>query len=104
MTLIDSSGAIPAKARAKYGRRLTSEDYNNLIHCKTVAEVANYLKSNTYYNDVLSQLNEHNIHRGQVELLLKQKLFYDFDELCRYESRSGNGFSSFIVIRYEINQ
>ena len=71
MTIMDSSGAIPAKARAKYGRRLTSEDYNNLIHCKTVAEVANYLKSNTYYNDVLSQLNEHNIHRGQVELLLK---------------------------------
>ena len=104
MTIIDSSGAIPAKARAKYGRRLTSEDYNNLIHCKTVAEVANYLKSNTYYNDVLSQLNEHNIHRGQVELLLKQKMFYDFDELCRYESRSGNGFSKFIVMRYEINQ
>ncbi len=104
MTLIDSSGAIPAKARAKYGKRLTPEDYNNLIHCKTVSDVANYLKNNTYYNEVLSQISEHNVHRGQVELLLKQRLFYDFDQLCRYESRSGNGFSRFIVMRYEINQ
>lgn len=104
MKIIDSSGAIPAKARAKYGKRLTPEDYNNLIHCKSVAEVAGYLKTNTYYNEVLSTLSENNVHRGQVELLLRQKLFYDFDELCRYETLAGNGFSRFIIMRYEINQ
>ena len=102
--LINSSNAVITKARSKYGKRLKEKDYNALIKCQDVNSVVNYLKNHTSYGEVLSKINENTVHRGQVELLLKQKVFYEFDSLCRYEMSSGSPFSEFIIRRYEIEQ
>lgn len=104
MAIINSSNAIPAKARAKYGKRLREKDYKILISCKTVAEVVSYLKFNTHYSSALTKVNEYDVHRGQIETILRQKLFYDFDSLCRYEMSDGSRFSRFVLRRYEIMQ
>ena len=101
---IDASSAVITKARAKYGNRLTQKDYKALLKCNNVTSVVSYLKSHTKYADVLSKLNENEIHRGQLEVLLKQKVFYDFDSLCRYEMSEGSPFSEFIIRKYEIEQ
>ena len=53
-----SSNAILAKARAMYGKSLKESDYDNLIECKSVAELAAYLKQRTNYAAVMSGLNE----------------------------------------------
>lgn len=102
--LIDSSAAVITKARAKYGKRLKEKDYKALLKCNNVASVVSYLKAHTKYSDVLSKTAENEVHRGQVESLLKQKVFYDFDSLCRYEMSEGSPFSEFIIRRYEIEQ
>lgn len=99
-----SSNVVLAKARAMYGKRLTSKDYYDLLNCKSVNEVASYLKNRTHYSNVLSSINEADVHRGQLELLLKQKLFNDFASLARYGVSSGNNFSEYIVSRIEIEQ
>lgn len=101
---IDSSSAVITKAKSKYGKRLKDKDYDALLKCQSVAAVVNYLKTHTRYSDVLGRINENEVHRGQVETLLKQKIFYDFDSLCRYEMSEGSPFSEFIVRRYEIEQ
>lgn len=101
---IDSSSAVITKAKSKYGKRLKEKDYDTLLKCQSVAAVVNYLKTHTRYGDVLNRINENEVHRGQVETLLKQKIFYDFDSLCRYEMSEGSPFSDFIVRRYEIEQ
>ena len=74
MAILNSSGAIVAKAKAKYGKRLKYDDYKRLLDCKTVAEVVSYLKTETSYKDVLVKVNENSVHRGQVEAILRQKL------------------------------
>lgn len=102
--LINASNAVITKARSKYGKRLKEKDYNALIKCQDVSAVVNYLKTHTSYSDALSKVNESQVHRGQVELLLKQKVFYEFDSLCRYEMSNDSPFSEFIVRRYEIEQ
>lgn len=99
-----SANAVLAKARAKYGRRLTEKDYTNLLSCKSVPEVAAYLKNNTYYETILRKVNEREIHRGQLEVVLKQKLFEDFYSLCLYTKGSGEHFAQFILQRDEIEQ
>lgn len=104
MMLIDASSAVITKARAKYGKRLTQKDYKALLKCNNVSSVVAYLKSHTKYSDVLSKINESEVHRGQLETLLKQKVFYDFDSLCRYEMSEGSPFSEFIIRKYEIEQ
>lgn len=99
-----TSFAVLAKARAKYGRRLTEKDYNSLLTCQSVAEVMSYLKSYTHYSSALRDINERDVHRGQLEILLRQQLFYDFDSLCRYDSVMSTGFSSYIVETTEVEQ
>ena len=99
-----TSYAVLAKARAKYGRFLTDRDYASLIACQSVAEVMVYLKSHTHFASVLSEVNERDVHRGRLEMLLRQYLFNEFDTLCRYDSSVSVGFSRYVVEKTEVEQ
>lgn len=99
-----SSNAILAKARAMYRTHLTAADYKNLLACQSVPEIALYLKQNTSYSRILTGVNENEIHRGQLESLLRQKLFYNLSDLGRYELSVGEHFSAYVLARSEIEQ
>ena len=99
-----TSFAVLAKARAKFGKRLTEKDYNSLLNSNSVAEVMSYLKSYTHYAEALRDINERDVHRGRLEVLLRQHLFYEFDSLCRYDSQMSTGFSAYVISRTEIEQ
>ncbi len=99
-----SSNAILSKARAMYGRRLTKENYKDLLACQSVGEVASYLKNQTAYSKTLAGINENEVHRGQLEAKLRQKLFEDYASLCRYEISVGEHFSQYLITRSEIEQ
>lgn len=99
-----SSNVILAKARAMYGRRLRTEDYRELLGCRSVGEVASYLKNRTSYAAILAGVNENDVHRGQLEVRLRQKLFEDNSSLCRYEVTVGEHFADYLIGRAEIEQ
>lgn len=99
-----AANAILAKTRAMYGKRLTDKDYSNLLNSKNVPEVMSYLKSHTKYGKLLTKVSENDVHRGQLELILRQQLFYDFAALCRYEITAGEHFSTYLIQRTEIEQ
>lgn len=99
-----ASNAILSKARAMYGKRLTYKDYNELLNCNTVSDVAIYLKYNTNYSVILSDLNETDIHRGQLETVIRKRIFYDFAKLGRYELSIGEDLVKYIILRTEIEQ
>ncbi len=99
-----ASNAILAKSRAMYGRRLTKEDFTALLECSSVGEAAGYLKNKTDYASVLKNINENSIHRGQLETKLRQKIFEDYERLCKYEISIGERFGEYLIIRSEIEQ
>ncbi|MDE7389579.1 MAG: V-type ATPase subunit, partial [Lachnospiraceae bacterium] len=99
-----AANAVLAKVRAKYGRRLTEKDYASLLSCQQVSEIVSYLKNNTYYSTVLAKVNEKEVHRGRLEVILKQKLFDDFYSLCLYTKGAGEHFSKYILEKNEIEQ
>ena len=99
-----ASNAILSKARAMYGKRLTKENYRELLNCKSVGEVAGYLKSRTAYNKVLAGINENEVHRGPLAGKLRQKLFEDYASLCRYELSVGEHFADYLLEHSEIEQ
>ena len=99
-----TSYAVMAKARAKFGKRLTEKDYASLLACHSVTEVMSYLKSYTHYSSALSDINERDVHRGSLESLLRQNLFYEFDSLCRYNSSLSSGFAQYIIETIEVEQ
>ncbi len=99
-----TSYAILTKARSKFGKRLTEKDYASLLACQSVPEIMSYLKSNTHYSLALRDINERDVHRGRLEALLRQNLFYEFDSLCRYDSGIGSGLSTYVIETMEVEQ
>ena len=99
-----TSFAVLAKARSKYGKHLTERDYASILACQSVAEVMVYLKSHTHYASALAEVNERDVHRGRLEMLLRQDQFYEFDSLCRYDSSMSEGFSRYVVEKTEVEQ
>lgn len=98
-----SSNAILAKSRAMYGKRLTAQHYNDLLNCKSVADVANYLKNRTVYASIFEGVNLTLIHRGQLELLLTKYAYKQFESLCKYELSIGQDFYKYFILRNDIN-
>lgn len=67
---------VPGKiGSAMYGRRLTERNYTELLNCHSVNEVANYLKNRTAYADIFEGTTTTDIHRGQLETMLKKRVF-----------------------------
>lgn len=104
MALSYASNAIFSKARAMYGKRLKQSDYEKLLACDNVPEILSCLKTIPRYAPVVSNLNERDIHRGQLEAALRQKLFQDYEALCRYEITVGEDFSDYTIMRAEMEQ
>ncbi|MDD3832853.1 MAG: V-type ATPase subunit [Oscillospiraceae bacterium] len=90
------------KARAMFGNSLKSKDFINMLNCRSVSEIAGYLKYNTSYASVLSNINESTIHRGHLEMILGQKQFNDYAALARYDMTVGLKMSDYIIKRAEI--
>ena len=89
-----TSFAVLTKARSKFGNRLTEKDYQSLLACQSVGEIMSYLKNNTHYSKALTDVSEREIHRGRLEALLRQNLFYDFVQI-RFERKLG-----FVIVHY----
>lgn len=76
--------AIAAKLRAMHAKFLTSEDYEQLLTKKSVNDICSYLKSTPGYSDVLSDVNERDIHRGAMEILIEQDIVNEYVSIYNF--------------------
>lgn len=97
-----SKNAISAKSRAIYGKRLKTQNYNELIALTNVPDVAQYLKNHTYYSKYLKGINELTIHRGQLESLMIRSRFEKFVTLTKYDFSNKNGFFYYLIHDIEV--
>lgn len=93
---------LSAKIGVMFGKMLTYQDYGELIRKKTVQDVAAYLKYNTHYNQILDEVNENTIHRGQLENIFKMSLIDDYIKLFRFIRGNVKTFLKMAFLRYEI--
>ena len=96
--------ATVVKARAMYGRRLTANDYRELVNKRTVAEAAEYLKKNTHFSKALSTINTANVHRGHLEQLIHRYAFERYLGLCDFQQLRKEPFFNFLTINAEIHE
>lgn len=99
-----SSNAILTKARAMYGKRLTPENYKELLNRHSVSEIAAYLRTETAYANTLAGIQESLIHRGQLENLIRRDTLRKYVRLSRYENSPDKGFYRYFIIDLEIDQ
>ncbi len=97
-----SGNAITAKARAIYGRRLTTANYKELLRLRSVSAVAAYLKETPAYRDDLSGVSELQIHRGQLENILNRAVLDRMLRMCHYDFSGKHSFFRCAVESVEI--
>lgn len=98
-----AENVIYAKVKALYGKRLTLDDYNQLLSKGSVGEVAAYLRRQTIYADALQEVKEELIHRGQFENLIRKHLLNIVERLIKYDFNHSIFFHIY-AMRNEIEQ
>lgn len=98
-----ASGVIVAKAKAMHGEAFTGEQYDELLRKKSVAEITRYLKNETGYGEALKDVRENNIHRGQLEDILKRDMFQKILKLYRYADTSTRALYQLYLEQLEID-
>lgn len=94
--------AISAKLKSMYSKFLTREDYEQLLSKKTVSEICSYLKSLPAYVSVLDTVNERDIHRGQMEILISMEIVDEYLRLYDFLDSSKREVLKFWFMRREI--
>jgi len=94
--------AVNTKIRALEKDFLKREDYLNMIQKKSVVDVAHYLKENTSYDKLLSEINIDNISRRDLEDILKNNMIKNMDKLIYYFRDDYKELIRSLYIKYEI--
>jgi len=97
----NSYNAVITKAKVIYGQSLTPDDYDNLLRRNSVKSAVAYLKGTARYANTFDELGEANMHRGDIEFILKRDVFRIYGKLCRFIPVDNNGFLSFAFRRAE---
>ncbi len=99
-----ASNVLLTKSRAMFGKRLTAQNISDLLGCQTVTEVAAYLKNNTHYAYALRNIDDSNVHRGQLEAALDELMQSELTALSKYRVDAGEYMRSFMVYSTQIRE
>lgn len=94
--------SVNAKVRALYGKLLSNCDYEELLEKRSVPSVAEYLKKSSGYGELLSSINESQVHRGELEKVFRASLYNDFIKVLRFLSSGSKKFLEAAFLRYEV--
>ncbi len=93
---------LSTKIRVMKGRMLTIDDYNNMMLKRNVKEVALYLKNNTYYKNDLIDLDENDVHRGKLEVLLYRAVVRDALKIAKHLTGNEKKIYRYIYRKLEV--
>lgn len=97
-----AGNAIISKAKSMYASRLKPEDYEELLKYNQISDVVAYLKRNKKYENTLSEVYENEIHRGQLEDLIRKSYFFKVAKIVSFISTKDRKFYELDMIKREI--
>lgn len=97
-----NDSVIITKIKAMYGKRIDTKQLIELSQCTSVASITSYLKNSTNYSKVLENVNENSVHRGQLENLLKQQIFNNYEKIYHYSNKHNETIFKLIIEEFEI--
>lgn len=95
-------GALSGKSRAMFGKLLDRNDYSAIMQKKSLSEVVSYLKHNTHYSNMLSDIDENNVHRVNLENLLKKDIIKDYAKFFKFTNGQLKEFINLYYSKTEI--
>lgn len=101
MGSVSRFSAVNAKVRALEGRMVNEKQITELLKCKSYKEGLYYLTDNTVYGRALKHYEIENIHRGQLEHILKKEYVKIFDKFIHYFTGDYKELIKIFFIRFE---
>ncbi len=86
--LLSYSG-VTTKIRAMSKNFITENGFREIVSLPNVPAVVTYLKKDPAYTNVLASLDENSLHRGTIEFLIGNSIYYDFQNIYNCAQRSG---------------
>lgn len=93
---------VSVKAMAMTNKRITLQDFNELIGAKDVPGVFQYLKAHTAYGEFLAKLDSQNCHRAEIEVRLYDLMVQETEKLLNYLNGVDKDFFKMFLIRLEV--
>lgn len=96
------NSAAVTKIKAIYSKRITPKQLKDLSNCKSVPEIASYLKNRTNYSNFLKEVDENSIHRGELEILIKKQNFSNYEKILHYFDSADETIFKIILNEFEV--
>ena len=93
--------AVVAKCRCLYGKLLTPNDYENLLKCQDVSDIAFYLHGSTAYGEFIDSHDLRKIKRNKLEYYIKKSMLADYLKMYKFTSGNQRHFISLLMAKYE---
>lgn len=100
--LLTYSGII-TKIKSLESNYITADDYMKISNLETISDFIIYLKNHPGYNHIFKGLDEHDIHRSQIEGIIINVLYKDFTKIYVFSNMEQRAYLELIFFRYEIN-
>lgn len=97
-----SYGSMTAKIKAMQSRLIDKKAYYELAALSSVRDVGNFLKQNTAYGSLLSDMDEQQLHRGELEQHLHLALYDNYMKIYSFATPKQRPFLKVYFKKYEI--
>lgn len=101
-SLITYSG-IAAKVRAMERWRIKDEQFREMAALETVPEAVEYLRRFLPYREIFMELEDKELHRGDIEQRLNLSQYRDFAKLYKFANIGQRRFLDLYFMNYEIS-
>ncbi len=95
--------AVSVKIKSRLGHIADREKFDRLLDCKNVDEVTEYIRNNYSMKDIIDRAGSRELHRNDLETLLKRYLVEEIESILHYFSGPYKEFVRTFLMEYEIN-
>ena len=97
-----SYSGLTTKIRAMQSHLLNVQNFREIVEWSSVPQAVAYLKDKPSYAPLFGNLDGDELHRGQIERVLKQSIYRDFAKLYRFSNATQRKFLELYFGRYEV--
>jgi len=94
---------LTTKIRAMESRLITDNGFRMISEMKDIPSLAAYLKHQPAYEKLLAEMDENQLHRGQLEQLLRYSIYDGFTKIYRFANDEQRRFLNLYFKRYEVS-
>lgn len=94
---------LTAKVKAMRSKLLSASEYDLIMECNTLSEVAEILKSRDGYGSILEDTDSTDIHRETLEYGIMYSGYRDFTKLYKFSNLSQRRYLKLFFLSYEVD-